>query len=341
MGQNRGRVAHPVERGSKRRIHGFILQEKPLSMLQGIRALARSSPFVGTRPGGEGGGMKHQEGFFKGVRDTDIYYQCWLPDGQPKAVLLIVHGLAEHSGRYMNVVNHFVPLGYALYGMDHLGHGKSSGARVYVKRFQDFTDPLQMYLDRIRERQPGKPIFLVGHSMGGLISAVYLLDHPRDLTGAILSAATVKVPDHISRATVLAGKVFSALMPRFGLLRLDAEGVSRDPAVVQAYVSDPLVHTGKIAARLAAELLKAMQRVTAEAIGITLPILILQGSADKLIDPNSARILYESVDSADKTIKVYDGFYHEVFNDPGHEQVLSDLEHWLEARVDSGNGYLW
>jgi acylglycerol lipase len=111
--------------------------------------------------------------------------------------------------------------------------------------------------------------------------------------------------------------------------------------VVQAYASDPLVHTGKIAARLAAELLKAMQRVTAEAIGITLPILILQGSADKLIDPNSARILYDSVGSADKTIKVYDGFYHEVFNDPGHEQVLSDLELWLEAHVDSGYGCLW
>jgi len=123
----------------------------------------------------ENGGMKHQEGFFKGVRDAKIYYQSWLPERDPKAVLLIVYGLAEHSGRYMNVVNHFVVPGYAAYGIDHLGHGKSEGARVYVKRFDDYVNTLKVYFDMIHRWQPDKPIFLVGHSMGGLISAVYLL----------------------------------------------------------------------------------------------------------------------------------------------------------------------
>jgi alpha-beta hydrolase superfamily lysophospholipase len=280
--------------------------------------------------------MKHQEGTFKGVRDAGIYYQCWLPDGEPKALLLIVHGLAEHSGRYMNLVNHFVPLGYSVYGLDHLGHGKSEGTRVCVERFEDFTDTLKIYIEMVREWEPDKPIFLVGHSMGGLIGSVYLLDHQAELTGAVLSGPSVKVPDNISSATILAGKVFSVLMPRFGLIGLEAEGICRDPAVVEAYVGDPLVYTGKTTARLAAELLKAMQRITTEATGITLPLLIVQGGADRLVDPDGARMLYDKTGSADKTIKIYDGFYHEVFNEPEHDQVLRYVEEWIEKHLGSG-----
>jgi alpha-beta hydrolase superfamily lysophospholipase len=276
--------------------------------------------------------MRHQEGFFKGVRDTRIYFQNWLPEGEPKAILLIVHGLAEHSGRYMNVVNHFVPLGYAVHGFDHPGHGKSDGTRVYVERFEDYTDTIKIYFDRVR---PAKPVFLVGHSMGGLIAALYLLDHQREMTGAVLSGPAVKVPGKITPTTVLVGKMFSALMPRFGLLGLDAEGVSRDPAVVQAYISDPLVHSGKITARLAAEMLKAMQRISAQASKITLPMMIVQGSADRLVDPAGARMLYDTVGSADKEIKIYEGFYHEVFNEPERERVFHDVERWIEVHLDS------
>ena len=276
--------------------------------------------------------MRHQEGFFKGVRDTRIYFQNWLPEGEPKAILLIVHGLAEHSGRYMNVVNHFVPLGYAVHGFDHPGHGKSDGTRVYVERFEDYTDTIKIYFDRVR---PAKPVFLVGHSMGGLIAALYLLDHQREMTGAVLSGPAVKVPGKITPTTVLVGKMFSALMPRFGLLGLDAEGVSRDPAVVQAYINDPLVHSGKITARLAAEMLKAMQRISAQASKITLPMMIVQGSADRLVDPAGARMLYDTVGSADKEIKIYEGFYHEVFNEPERERVLHDVERWIEVHLDS------
>jgi len=279
--------------------------------------------------------MKHKEGFFKGLRDTNIYYQYWLPEGKSKAVLLIVHGLAEHSGRYMNVVNHFVPLDYAVYGIDHPGHGRSDGTRVYVERFEDFVDTLKIYFDLVRDWQPEKPIFLLAHSMGGLIASIYLLDHQAELTGAVISGPIVKVPDNISSAIIFAGKLFSALMPKFGLIQLTAEGVSRDPAVVQAYVSDPLVYTGKITAQLSAELIKAMQRITAEAPGIRLPILIVQGGADRLVDPVGAQMLYDTVSSADKTIKIYDGFYHEVFNEPEHDQVLSDVEAWLETHLDS------
>jgi len=275
--------------------------------------------------------VKHHEGFFKGVRDANIYFQSWLPEGESKAALLFVHGLAEHSGRYGNVINHFVPLGYAVYGIDHLGHGKSEGERGHVKRFDDYTNTLKVYFDMVREWQPGKPIFLVGHSMGGLIGAVYLLDHQTELAGAVLSGPAVKIPGDVTPATIFMGKMLSALIPGFGLIGLEANGVSRDPGVVQAYVGDPLVHKGKMTARLAAEMLQAMRTIGDQAARITLPILIVQGSADKLVNPAGARMLYDAVSSADKEIKIYDGLYHEVFNEPEHDRVLRDVEIWLEA----------
>lgn len=277
--------------------------------------------------------MRHQEGFFTGVRGTGIYYQCWLPEGEPRAVLLIVHGLAEHSGRYMNVADHFVPLGYAVYSIDHLGHGKSGGTRVYVKEFDDYIDTLSVYVDMVHKWQPGRSLFLVGHSMGALISALFLLDHQAELAGAILSGPSVKVPSNTSSITISMIKLIATLLPKAGLFQLEAEGVSRDPAVVQAYISDPLVHTRRITARLIHEMLKAMQRITAEAPKITLPVLIVRGSADRLIDPDGARMLYGAISSVDKTIKIYDGLYHEVFNEPEHNQVLGDVETWLEARL--------
>ena len=277
--------------------------------------------------------MKHHEGYFKSIRDTNIYYQYWLPEGEPKAILLVAHGIAEHSGRYMNVVNHFVPAGYAVYGIDHIGHGKSDGKRGCVERFQDYTKTLRKYFSMIRGWQPEKPIFLVGHSMGGLISSAYLLEHQDELTGAVLSGPGIKVPDNISNAVIFAGKILSLVMPKAGIIQLDAEGICRDPAVVDAYVNDPLVYTGKITARLGAEMLKTIQHVTGSATKIRLPIMIVQGGSDKLVDPRGAQLLYDSVSSEDKTIKIYDGLYHEVFNEPEHGQVLDDVKVWLESHL--------
>jgi acylglycerol lipase len=277
--------------------------------------------------------MKHEEGFFTGVRGARIYHQCWLPEGEAKAALLLVHGLGEHSGRYGNVVQALVPQGYAAYGLDHLGHGKSEGAREYVQRFEDYTEPLKSYSDMVQKAQPGKKVFLVGHSMGGLIGAFYLLDHQAELAGAVLSAPGVKVPANITPMTIALGKVLSRLAPKAGLLALDASGICRDPAVVEAYVNDPLVFHAKTPARLAAEMLRAMQRVTAEASSITLPLLLVQGSADRLVDPAGASMLCEKACCADKTLKVYDGLYHEVFNEPERATVLGDVRAWLDAHV--------
>jgi len=277
--------------------------------------------------------MNHIEGKFKGVRNANIYYQAWLPEGNVKAVLLVVHGLGEHSGRYMNVVNHFVPLGYAVYGLDHIGHGKSEGMREVVERFEDYTDTLTIYYNMVKGWQTGKPVFLLGHSMGGLIAAYYLLDHQADFRGAVISAPGIKVSASISQAAITIGKILSVLAPKAGVLALDVNGISRDPEVVRAYVNDPLVFHGKTPARLAAELVKTMSRVTAEVDKITLPFIVVQGGQDKLVDPAGAQMLYDKASSKDKTIKVYDGLYHEVFNEPERARVLKDVETWLAAHV--------
>lgn len=273
--------------------------------------------------------MDHIEGNFKGVRNAKIYYQAWLPEGNLKTVLLIVHGLGEHCGRYMNVVNHFVPLGYAVYGLDHIGHGKSDGMREGVEGFEDYTDTLAVYCEMVKGWQAGKPMFLLGHSMGGLISSCYLLDHQADFRGAVLSAPLIRASGNISQATILMGKILSALAPTMGLLPVDANAVSRDPEVVKAYVNDPLVFHGKTPARLAAELLKAMRRVTTEAGKITLPFIVVQGGADKLVDPAGAQLLCDKASSKDKVVRVYEGLYHEVFNEPERGRVLKDVETWL------------
>lgn len=277
--------------------------------------------------------MKYQDGFFPSADGTRIYHQSWLPDEVPKAGILLVHGLAEHTGRYTNVVNHMVARGYAVYGLDHIGHGKSDGTRVYVKQFADFTDVLRSYQDRVRDRFPDMPFFLYGHSIGALIAAVYLFDYSAELAGVVFSGPCVKVPANVSATTVFLAKALSHVAPKLGLSAVDASGISRDPAIVQAYIDDPLVYNGKTTARLASELLKAMQRVSAEAAGIVLPVLIVQGGADTVVDPDGARMLHSALGSVDKTLKIYDGLYHEIHNEPEHPQVLADISSWLEEHL--------
>jgi acylglycerol lipase len=277
--------------------------------------------------------MQHIEGTFKGTCNVPIYYQAWIPEGEVKAILLIVHGLGEHCGRYTNVVDHFLPLNYAIYGLDHVGHGKSGGEREFIKSFDDYTCTLHEYYDLVKSKNPNSPIFLLGHSMGGLVVSYYLLTYQSDIKGAVISAPFVKIPDSISRTTIALAKVLSVIAPKAGIQKLDATGVSRSPEVVEAYISDPLVFHGKTPARWGGESLKAMLYVTEHADQIKQPFIVLQGEADRLVDPDGAKMLYEKASSDDKTLKTYPGLYHEVFNEPEREQVLRDVESWLSARL--------
>ena len=277
--------------------------------------------------------MKHKEGKFKGYKGLSLYYQCWLPDKSPKAVLLVAHGLAEHSGRYKNLVNYFVPKGYAVYTFDYRGHGKSEGIRSYVDRFSDYLADLKIFFDKVRKEHRSAKIFFVGHSMGATIAVPYAIEHQQELAGVITSAPSLVASSTVSPALVAIAGVVSALAPKMGVTVLDASTISRDQAVVDAYVNDPLVFRGKIPARTGAELAKMWKTLPEEMSKIKLPILIMQGTADKLADPRSSKLLYKRVGSKDKTLKLYKGFYHEIFNEPQHKQVMADIQAWLKKHL--------
>jgi acylglycerol lipase len=277
--------------------------------------------------------MQHTEGKFTGRNNLNLYYQSWLPDGVPLAVLLVVHGLAEHSGRYLNVVNYFVPRGYAVYSFDLCGHGKSDGRRGYVEHFSYYLDDLKTYYDMIRQENKNAKIFMVGHSIGGTIATDYAINHQGELDGLILSAVVLKAGASVTGLTILMAKVLSFLLPKMGVSPIDASTISRDKAVVDAYVNDPLVYRGKISARLGTELLNEMKRLLSIISELSLPILIMNGTDDRLSNPDSSKMLFDGVGSKDKTLKLYEDFYHEIFNEPGRQQVFLDMEKWLKLHV--------
>jgi alpha-beta hydrolase superfamily lysophospholipase len=277
--------------------------------------------------------MQHTEGKFTGRNNFSLYRQAWLTEGAPKAILLVVHGIAEHSGRYTNLVNYFVPKGYAVYSFDLRGQGKSDGKRSYIERFSYYIDDLQTFFNLVRTENPNTRIFMVGHSMGSTIALDYALEHQSELQGLIISGTTLKLGSSINKAAILMAKILSMILPKIEVSALDPGGISRDPSVVAAYVNDPLNYTGKLSARFGVELLKTMEMLQSGLSEINLPILIMQGSQDRISDPASSKMLFDGVSSKDKTMKIYEGFYHEIFNDPERQQVFSDMEAWLKTRV--------
>ena len=273
--------------------------------------------------------MQQKEGHFKGTDNYMLYWRCWLPDGQAKAVILVAHGLGEHISRYNNLVNKVVPLGYAVYGLDHRGHGKSEGQRVYIDRFQTYLKDLNTLYQMAHNDNPGKKIFLYGHSMGGLIATVYAPQYQNDLVGLVISAPALKPGESISPAIIAMARFLSAVTPKMGVQALDSTYISQDKSVVEAYDKDPLVYRGKITARLGSELFTTMKAVDSQLHSIVIPLLILQGSEDKMVNQEGAKTLYEKAGSKDKTLKIYEGFYHEVHNEPGKERVFTDMGIWL------------
>src|SRR5215216_4931800 len=261
--------------------------------------------------------MKHTKGTFQGLKDFTLYYQRWLPARGPRAVLLVAHGFAEHSGRYANLVRHFVPRGYAVYALDHRGHGRSDGERTQIDTYTDYVDDLKTFFDLVRAEQPDRPIYLVGHSMGASIATAYAARHQRGLAGLILSGGGITTDTTPVRP------------PDLDL----ADTLSRDPAVAAAYNNDPLVYRGPSPPGREAAMLEMRARLPDEARRITLPILIMAGAASPLGDGPRSEALFGVVASEDKTLKLYPDLLHEIFNEPEHPQVMADMEAWMNARL--------
>jgi alpha-beta hydrolase superfamily lysophospholipase len=257
-----------------------------------------------------------------------VFYRHWQPE-TPRAVILLAHGLGEHSGRYEDFARFFGERHIAVLAPDHVGHGRSPGRRAHVRRFSEFFGPLDVLREQIRKTYPGLPVFLVGHSMGGLIAARYLLSRRDGFAGAVLSAAALEVPEPPSTAAIWVNRLISLVWPSLGVMQLDASGISRDPAVVAAYRADPLVHTGKFSARLVTELFAAMQDVAERRGDIRLPLLVLHGEADSMTAPSGSTQFAAGVGSEDVTLKGYPGLYHEIFNEPERLEVLGDVHRWL------------
>ena len=277
--------------------------------------------------------VRHSVGTFDTADAGQIYWQSWTPAESPRAILLLVHGLAEHSGRYEGFAEFFTSAGFAVHALDHPGHGRSAGHRCHIRRFADFTNTLDRYLAFVKATHANTPIFLVGHSMGGLIAASFLIERQSEFAAAVLSGPAIRAPEQPSRFALFIMRIISRLFPRLGVMQLDSTGVSKDPDVVSKYDNDPLVFRGKVTARLAAELFSAMDKVLANAATIRLPLLILHGGSDSLTDVAGSKELHEAISSTDKKITVYDGLYHEIFNEPERIAVMTDMKDWLEAQL--------
>lgn len=271
---------------------------------------------------------------FTGHDGLELTYQLWRAEGAPKAVLPIVHGYGEHSGRYRNVVDWFVPRGYSVYALDLRGHGHSPGKRGELRDFGDYREDVRAFLDLVRKAEPGQPVFLVGHSMGGLIVLNYVLHHPARLAGVVASGPALSEPG-ISPFLLWLVKVLTPVLPNLIMdSGLDATALSRDIAVGEAYQKDPLVH-GKGSPSMVNELMKAVDWTHAHAAELALPCLIVHGGDDRLSDPQESQKFFDQVTFADKERIEYKGYFHEVFNELGKEQVFADIEAWLERHLQA------
>lgn len=263
-----------------------------------------------------------------------LYWQGFTP-ADPKAVLIFVHGLAEHSGRYLNPALYFAPRGHACYALDFRGHGRSSGRRVHVDRFDDYHADVRTVQALVRTRHPGLPFFLVGHSLGGLIVLNHALREPNGLAGIIVSSPALGVHEAMkpSAATVFLARLLSRLAPRTLLANhVDAPALCRDETVVEDYRRDPLVSRA-VSARWYTSVMAAMAVVHAGASRLSLPALVMASGADRVVNPEATRRWAERAPRDLVELVVWDGFYHEMFNEREREQVFERMEGWLEARV--------
>ncbi len=277
--------------------------------------------------------MEHREGHFAGAGGVQIYWQAWLPENDPRACIVLVHGASEHSGRYEWTAGRLTNAGYAVYALDHRGHGKSEGPRAVIDRMDNAVADVGTLIGIAAAEHPdrGRPV-LFGHSMGGCISLAFATRRQEEIDALIVSAP-VAVLEAASPMQRIAGQVLSVVAPKLGVFAIDSATVSRDPAVVAAYDADPLNHHGKLPARTVHELSTEVARFPESVKTLTLPLLVLVGTGDRLVPPAGSELVYETASSEDKTIKRYDGLYHELIHEPERDQVLADMIGWLGAHT--------
>jgi len=264
---------------------------------------------------------------------TQLFLKKTIPPA-PKATVVIVHGLCEHLGRYEHITQKLFEQNYGVYRFDHRGHGRSTGERANIDRFSYLVSDLSAFVGRAQREHPDLPVFLVGHSMGGAVAFASALRIPGSLKGLVLSAPALAAGQAVSPFKESILKVLSRFRPGAAALTLPAAAVSRDPAVVRAYESDPQVHHGPIPARTVAELLDAMARFPAAAPTLKVPVLVQHGTADSLVPLAATRPVYETMGSPKlRTLRYYDGLYHEIYNEPEHDSVIGDLERWLDGHL--------
>lgn len=262
-----------------------------------------------------------------------LFRRSWVPSAPHRATIVLVHGLGEHSGRYEHVARRLNERGFSVHAIDHEGHGRSDGRRGHIDRFSRYLDGVEALLDAVSEEEGGRPRFLLGHSMGGLIAALFVLRHPSAFEGCVLSGPLVTSDAEPPAIVMLLNRLLAVIAPRLGILKLDASAVSRDPEVVAAYIADPLVHGGKVTTRLVNELFVAAAALLDNARGIELPLLLLHGEADRLTSPEGSKRLHALVGAEDKTIRLFPGLYHEIFNEPEKDAVLDEVLSWLDSHL--------
>jgi acylglycerol lipase len=267
--------------------------------------------------------------------DRGIFVRSWSPSGggKPRAIVVLVHGFNSHSGYYIRTGEALAARGFAAYALDLRGRGRSDGDRFYIESIAEYVQDVGTVVSLAKLRNPGLPAFLLGHSAGGVTSCLYVLEHQAELAGFICVSFAFQVPAPDFAIAALKG--LSHLAPHAHVLKLHNEDFSRDPAVVKAMNDDPLIANETQPTRTVAELARADERLRTEFPSITLPLLILHGTADKAAKPSGSQMFYDTAGSKDKTLKLYEGHYHDLLNDIGREEVLADIVKWIEDRVSA------
>jgi acylglycerol lipase len=272
-----------------------------------------------------------KESSFTGVGGLNIFTRSWQPEGKPHAVIVIVHGFNSHSGQYGWAAEQFTKNGLAVYALDLRGRGRSAGERFYVEKIEDFTDDVETLVKQAKSENPGLPVYMLGHSAGGVTACVYALGHQSEINGLICESFAYELPVPDLVLTFLKG--LSYITPHTHVFSLKNKDFSRDPAVVESMNEDILIAGESQPAQTAATMLHASERLTKEFPSITLPVLILHGTADKATKPSGSQHFYDVAGSRDKTLKLYEGHFHDLLNDVDKEVVMKHIQNWINDRV--------